>query len=67
MTAQIYAIIVAAAMFFGLLAAAFAAGVKYEDNKLKAEHADDIQKMLKAVGNARSAVDSGKLPLEYRD
>lgn len=67
MTSEIYAVIGAAAMFFGLLAAAFVTGVKYEDNKLKAEHADDLQKMLKAVGDARSAVDSGKLPLEYRD
>lgn len=67
MTTEIYAVIGAVAMFFGLLAAAFVTGVKYEDNKRKAEHADDVQKMLKAVGDTRRAVDSGRLPLEYRD
>ena len=67
MASEVYAIIGAAAMFFGVIAAAFIVGINYESHKKGAEYAEQMQKMLNALDDIRGNVDSGELPLKYRD
>lgn len=57
----------AAAMFFGVISAAFIVGINYESHKKGAEYAEHMQKMLNALDDIRGNVDSGELPLKYRD
>lgn len=67
MASELYAIIGAAAMFFGVIAAAFIVGINYESHKKGAEYAEQMRKMLNALDDIRGNVDSGELPLKYRD
>ena len=67
MANELYAIIGAAAVVFGGIAAAFIVGINYESHKKSAEYAEQMQKMLNALDDIRGNVDSGELPLRYRD